>query len=96
MWVIVELVLTDWILSLLKNHLIETASASTGSLLIWDTGEYEVLPYHENMELMTDEELSDASDGDNIPSPDLSDSEKLHAAFRNVGSYFVHPQLQLY
>ena len=55
-----------------------------------------MLPYRENMELMTDEELSGASDGDNIPSPDLSDSEKLHVAFRNVGSSFVHPQLQLY
>ena len=30
----------------LWNHLIETASHSTGSMLIWDTGEYEVLPYH--------------------------------------------------
>jgi hypothetical protein len=29
----------------LWNHLIETASARTGSMLIWDTGEYEVLPY---------------------------------------------------
>lgn len=40
------LTLAHWMLSLLKNHLIETASASTGSLLIWDTGEYEMLPYH--------------------------------------------------
>ena len=55
-----------------------------------------MLPYRENMELMTDEELSGASDGNNIPSSDLSDSEKLHVAFRNVGSSFVHPQLQLY
>ena len=96
MWVTVELFLTDWMLSLLKNHLIETASASTGSLLIWDTGEYEMLPYRENMEQMTDEELSGDSDGDSSPSPNLSDSEKLHAAFQNVGSSFVHPQLQLY
>lgn len=96
MWVIVKLVLTDWVLSFLKNHLIETASAATGSLLIWDTGEYEMLPYRENMAQMTDEELSGDSDGDNIASPDLSDSEKLHAAFRNVGSSFVHPRLQLY
>ena len=96
MWVTVELFLTDWMLSLLKNHLIETASASTGSLLIWDTGEYEMLPYRENMEQMTDEELSGDSDGDSIPSPNLSDSEKLHAAFQNVGSSFVHPQLQFF
>ncbi|KAK5090517.1 hypothetical protein LTR05_000690 [Lithohypha guttulata] len=29
----------------LWNHLIETASHATGSMLIWDTGRYEVLPY---------------------------------------------------
>lgn len=28
----------------MQNHLIETASTATGSLLIWDTGTYEVLP----------------------------------------------------
>lgn len=65
------------------NHLIETASASTGSLLIWDTGEYEMLPYHENIEQVTDDELSGDSDGYSSPSLDLSDTEKLHAAFRN-------------
>ncbi|KAF6231611.1 hypothetical protein HO173_010143 [Letharia columbiana] len=66
------------------NHLIETASASTGSLLVWDTGEYEMLPYHENIEQVTDDELSGDSDGDCKPSSNLSDSEKLHAAFQNV------------
>ena len=79
-----------------KNHLIETASASTGSLLIWDTGEYEMLPYRKDIEQMTDEELSGDSDGDISSSLNLSDSEKLHAAFRNVGSSFVHLQLRLY
>lgn len=73
-----------------KNHLIETASTSTGSLLIWDTGEYEMLPYRENVEKMTDDELSGDSDGDSNPSLNLSDSEKLHAAFRNVGVSFEH------
>ncbi|KAI9797687.1 MAG: hypothetical protein M1833_005348 [Piccolia ochrophora] len=29
----------------LWNHLVEAASPSTGSLLIWDTGEYEILPF---------------------------------------------------
>ena len=64
-----------------KNHLIETASMSTGSLLVWDTGEYEMLPYREKVEEVTDDELSGDSDGD---SSNLSDSEKLHAAFQNV------------
>ena len=79
-----------------KNHLIETASASTGSLLIWDTGEYEMLPYREDVGQMTDEELSGDSDGDISPSSNLSDSKMLHAAFRNVGSSFAHSQLRLY
>lgn len=78
-----ELISTDWMLSLSKNHLIETASASTGSLLVWDTGEYEMLPYHENIEQVTDDELSGDSDGESKPSSNLSDSEKLHAAFQN-------------
>lgn len=29
----------------MKNHLIETGSTRTGSMLIWDTGVYEILPY---------------------------------------------------
>lgn len=74
----------EWRLSLSKNHLIETASTSTGSLLVWDTGEYEMLPYREKVEEVTDDELSGDSDGDCKPSSNLSDSEKLHAAFRNV------------
>lgn len=81
-------------LSRSKNHLIETASASTGSLLIWDTGEYEMLPYRENIERVTDDELSGDSDGDSSPSSNLSDSEKLHAAFHNVSVSFVHSQLR--
>lgn len=84
-----QLMFTDWMLNLSKNHLIETASASTGSLLIWDTGEYEILPYHENIEQVTDDELSGDSDGYSSPSLDLSDTEKLHAAFRNVSFLFV-------
>lgn len=83
-----KLLFTDGMLKMSKNHLIETASASTGSLLIWDTGEYEMLPYRENTEQLTDDELSSVSDEDSRPSSNLSDSEKLHAAFRDVGIYF--------
>lgn len=86
----------EWRLSLSKNHLIETASTSTGSLLVWDTGEYEMLPYRENVEKVTDDELSGDSGGNSNPSLNLSDSEKLHAAFRNVGGSYVHLQLQRY
>lgn len=83
-------------LSMSKNHLIETASTSTGSLLVWDTGEYEMLPYRENVEEVTDDELSGDIDRESNPSSTLSDSEKLHAAFRNVGVPSLHLQLQRY
>ncbi len=69
-----------------KNHPIETASASTGSLLIWDTGEYEVLPWHEIKGRGTDDELSDYPEEDTDATAKLSDSEKLHIAFQNVRS----------
>lgn len=84
-----KLTLAHWMLSLFKNHLIETASASTGSLLIWDTGQYEMLPYRRNIEQVTDEEMSGDSDGSSSLSSSLSDSEKLHAAFQNVGHSII-------
>jgi hypothetical protein len=45
----------------LWNHLIESASAQTGSLLIWDTGTYTVLPRNNNVK--------------NPPSPQTTDDE---------------------
>ena len=74
----------------IQNHLIETASSSTGSMLIWDTGEYSILPYHADQKRhQTDHELSDSSaDGNyNQPSP-TSESKKLHQAFKNVSPPF--------
>lgn len=66
----------------LWNNLIESASHSTGSLLIWDTGEYEVLPYREPVKARTtDDELSDS--GEETRSPNLSESEKLFAGFQS-------------
>jgi hypothetical protein len=44
------------------NHLIESASSKTGSLLIWDTGTYEVLPKK--------------VEGRGIPSPQTTDDER--------------------
>ena len=43
-----------------------------------------MLPYREKIEEVTDDELAGDSDGDSKPSSNLSDSEKLHAAFQNV------------
>ena len=67
-----------------QNHLIETASTSTGSLIIWDIGDYEVLPYYDSSGKETDDELSYSSDGGMVPSPRLSETDKLHSAFHNV------------
>lgn len=64
--------------------MIETASASTGSLLIWDTGQYEILPWHESKEIETDDESTDGPEKDTDATSNLSDSEKLYEAFQNV------------
>ncbi|OQD82717.1 hypothetical protein PENANT_c020G10126 [Penicillium antarcticum] len=74
----------------LWNHLIETASHKTGSMIIWDTGEYQVLPYpmEEPSGPETDDSRSEISDEGSVrPSVPLekqiSDSAKLHQAFQN-------------
>ena len=51
-----------------------------------------MLPYRKSIEQVTDEELSGDSDRSSSLLS-LSDSEKLHAAFRNVGPSFVYAQL---
>ncbi|KAH2909220.1 hypothetical protein KXV75_003451 [Aspergillus fumigatus] len=67
------------------NHLIETASANTGSMIIWDTGEYEILPSQSAREIVeTDDsrsELSDSSLHSHVYKK--TESEKLREAFRN-------------
>ena len=70
-----------------QNHLIETASMTTGSMLIWDTGEYSVLPYREQRH---DDSSQDDSDRgpvapDTAGRQEVSESDKLHRAFRSVG-----------
>ncbi|KAJ5778170.1 hypothetical protein N7520_001416 [Penicillium odoratum] len=68
----------------LWNHLIETASAKTGSMIIWDTGEYEVLPYDADASLpQTDDSALEDSDDAKSPRDLVSDSVKLQEAFRN-------------
>ncbi|KAF2031268.1 hypothetical protein EK21DRAFT_63664 [Setomelanomma holmii] len=47
------------------NHLIESASSKTGSLLIWDTGTYEVLP-----------RKKEGTRGRGMPSPQTTDDEE--------------------
>lgn len=63
----------------LWNNLIESASHATGSLLIWDTGSYEVLPRPERPQQTTDDEMSE----EEYPTANSkSQSEKLFAAFQ--------------
>jgi hypothetical protein len=65
----------------LWNNLIESASYTTGSLLIWDTGEYEILPRNSKTQKVTDDEESDC-DGLEKTSKQ-SQSELLAAAFKS-------------
>ncbi|CRG91116.1 hypothetical protein PISL3812_08164 [Talaromyces islandicus] len=69
----------------LWNHLIETGSAKTGSMIIWDTGEYEILPYYPEAKTQeTDDSASDTSHVSSQPGlAPLSESEKLKDAFQN-------------
>ncbi|KAJ5824162.1 hypothetical protein N7447_006502 [Penicillium robsamsonii] len=69
----------------LWNHLIESASHKTGSLIIWDTGEYEILPYQmDSSGPETDDSRSEVSeDSHGPPEEQISDSVKLREAFQN-------------
>ena len=60
--------------------MIEAASHGTGSLLIWDTGEYEVLPYKESRTRYTDDEQSDGRPTNSFER--LSHSERLFRSFQ--------------
>ncbi|KAI0881519.1 DNA polymerase ligase-domain-containing protein [Annulohypoxylon maeteangense] len=62
----------------LWNHLIETASNSTGSLLIWDTGTYTVLPPRKSKEWAS----SNSPLEGNGQQPELTEQDKLHQAFQ--------------
>ncbi|KAI0137562.1 DNA polymerase ligase-domain-containing protein [Hypoxylon sp. NC0597] len=62
----------------LWNHLIETASDSTGSLLIWDTGTYTILPSGEGKRRADSNSQSEDED----PSSGLTEQEKLRRAFQ--------------
>ncbi|KKA22584.1 hypothetical protein T310_3375 [Rasamsonia emersonii CBS 393.64] len=67
----------------LWNHLIETGSAKTGSMIIWDTGEYSILPYRPDPQVPeTDDSSSDISES-SWSHEGPSESEKLREAFQN-------------
>ncbi|KAI1870929.1 hypothetical protein JX265_005969 [Neoarthrinium moseri] len=65
----------------LWNHLVETASGSTGSLLIWDTGTYEVLPHAAGRRNPTeDPDSQPLSSQESAEQP--TQQERLHRAFQ--------------
>ena len=68
----------------MQNHLIETASVNTGSMLIWDTGEYEVLPYYEQTMAETDSDDSSSARTNSYVANDRFENEKLIDAFHMV------------
>ncbi|KAJ2974183.1 hypothetical protein NUW58_g8739 [Xylaria curta] len=61
----------------LWNHLIETASHATGSLLIWDAGTYTILP----TERKYPQDDSQTSTDEDSSNPQLTEQQKLHQAF---------------
>lgn len=63
-----------------QNHLIETASASTGSLLIWDTGTYSILPRKSKHSPPADPSSTPSSPTSSSPS---TPQALLHAAFQS-------------
>ncbi|EHY52377.1 hypothetical protein HRR83_003052 [Exophiala dermatitidis] len=77
----------------LWNHLIETASHETGTMLLWDTGEYTVIPYessgsrgNRSKTTTTGSSTDSDSEGDgaaNGGSNTESEPVKLHRAFQN-------------
>ena len=75
----------------LWNHLIETASHETGTMLLWDSGEYEVLPYNSSRkDGGTDTTTSagsdtetDADDGVSGKRESEPEPQKLHRAFQS-------------
>jgi len=64
----------------LWNHLIETASHSSGSMLIWDTGEYEVLPHAEEENGDSTAEKSEDKPKQGGARP--NEQQRLRAAFQ--------------
>ncbi|KAL2210380.1 hypothetical protein CC79DRAFT_1365772 [Sarocladium strictum] len=69
----------------LWNHLVETASASTGSLIIWDTGTYTILPRTSKYAPAEDPNSQSSSDelGSSPSSTTPTQQELLYRAFQN-------------
>ncbi|KAH8204023.1 hypothetical protein TruAng_001834 [Truncatella angustata] len=66
----------------LWNHLIETGSVSTGSMMIWDTGTYEVLERRSKHAPAQDPDSQNSSDEEENKWDTQTQQEKLHRAFQ--------------
>lgn len=67
----------------LWNHLIETASSDTGTMLLWDTGEYSVIPYEAKHSSRSNSSTdSSGSASESAGDKGESEPEKLHRAFQ--------------
>ncbi|KAK0384007.1 hypothetical protein NLU13_8096 [Sarocladium strictum] len=67
----------------LWNHLVETASASTGSLIIWDTGTYTILPRTSKYAPAPDPSSPSSSASPSPSSSPPTQQELLHGAFQS-------------
>ncbi|EXJ65199.1 hypothetical protein A1O7_01539 [Cladophialophora yegresii CBS 114405] len=74
----------------LWNHLIETASHETGTMLLWDTGEYEVIPYDTSNKKASSDEATATEGSESDTDSELvtkkeaeSEPQRLHRAFKN-------------
>ncbi|KAK8132919.1 ABC1 domain-containing protein [Apiospora kogelbergensis] len=67
----------------LWNHLIETASIHTGSLLIWDTGTYTVLERRSKHAPAEDPDSQQSDSSQESDASKLTEQEKLHRAFQD-------------
>ena len=65
-----------------KNHLIETASSDTGSLMIWDTGTYSILPRRSKYAPALDPDSGSSDDESTSSSSPTTQQTLLHAAFQ--------------
>ncbi|KAJ6787036.1 hypothetical protein PWT90_08841 [Aphanocladium album] len=66
----------------LWNHLIETASPDTGSLMIWDTGTYSILPRRSKYAPALDPNSEPSDDEEVASSSPTTQQALLHAAFQ--------------
>jgi len=53
-------------------------------MLIWDTGEYSVLPWQDSGEESDDDQSSASNTETHAPVSKISENQKLHVAFQNV------------